>query len=127
MAEDIFPRHPISDFACRTASCPDFARRGSPHLHFSGWSGHTRRIRMVRCKTCKHSFSERKGTALEYCHLPDSKAALVLALAKECLGIRASSRVAHVHRDSVSLLRRKAGAHACGTHDELVALSPPDP
>lgn len=125
--EGIFPLRPITDFACRTSSCPDFGVRGGDNLHFCGTSGHKGRIRMVRCKTCKHRFSERTGTALAYCHLPDQKASLVLRLAKEGLGIRASSRVSSAHRDSVSRLRKKAGEHSLASHDELIPLSPPDP
>jgi hypothetical protein len=45
----------------------------------------------------------------------------------EGLGIRQTSRLAGVHRDTVMRLAKLAGQHAKAAHDELVAFSPRDP
>ena len=41
---------------------------------------------MVYCRTCKRSFSERKGTVLEHARLPDEKVVAVLDHVREGCG-----------------------------------------
>ena len=82
---------------------------------------------MVYCRTCKGSYSERKGTALERSQLPTDKAVSVLDHLKEGVGVRATSRLTGVSRDAVSRHLAKAGDQAKLLHDELVAFSPSDP
>ena len=117
----------IEHFFCHNSACPDHARRGNGNLYFRGFSGRDRRIRMVYCRTCKRSSSERKGTALERSGLPADKAVSVLDHLKEGVGVRATSRLTGVSRDTVSRLLAKAGDQAKNLHDELVAFSPTDP
>jgi hypothetical protein len=69
---------PIEHFCCQNPHCPDAGVRGGENLYFRGWSGKGRRIRLVYCRTCKRSFSERKGTVLEHARLPDDKALAIL-------------------------------------------------
>src|SRR4051812_32297064 len=101
--------------------------RGGETLYFRGWSGQDRRIRMVYCRTCKRSFSERKGTVLEHARLPDDKALAILKHLREGCGTRSTGRLVEVDKNTVTRYLAKAGAHAETLHDELVALSPPDP
>ena len=56
---------PIEHFCRQNSQCPDAGVRGGENLDFRGDSGKALRIRMVYCRTCKRSFSERKGTVLE--------------------------------------------------------------
>jgi transposase-like protein len=119
--------HPIEHFFCPSPDCPDHGRRGGGNLYFRGYSGRSRAIRMVFCRTCKAHFSERKGTALEGCRLAPDKAISVLQHLQEGCGTRATGRLVGVHRDTVTRLARFAGSHARGAHDELVAFSPPQP
>src|SRR5450759_5967135 len=69
---------PIEHFCCQNSDCPCVGVRGGENLYFRGWSGKGRRIRLVYCRTCKRSFSERKGTVLEHARLPDDKALAIL-------------------------------------------------
>ena len=62
---------PIETFLCHNPACDDHGKRGHGNLCFRGWSGRDKRIRMVCCRTCRKSFSERKGTALERARLPE--------------------------------------------------------
>ena len=80
---------------------------------------------MVYCRTCKRSFSERKGTVLEQARLPDEKALAVLKHLREGCGTRATSRLVGVDKNTVTRYLAIAGAHAEKLHDELVAFSPP--
>jgi hypothetical protein len=117
----------IEHFCCQNSHCLDAGLRGGENLYFRGWSGKGRRIRMVYCRTCKRSFSERKGTVLEHARLPDDKALALLKHIREGCGTRATSRLVDVDKNTVTRYLAVAGVHAETLHDELVALSPPNP
>jgi hypothetical protein len=117
----------IEHFFCHNSACPDHGKRGNGNVYFRGWSGRDNRIRMVYCRTCKRSYSERKGTALERSQLPTDDAVSVLDHLREGTGVRATSRLTGVSRSTVSRYLAKAGHHAKNLHDELVAFSPKDP
>ena len=121
------PVLPIEAFFCHNSACQDHGKRGHGNLYFRGWSGRDKKIRMVYCRTCKKASSERKGTALERSHLPPDKAVSVLQHLREGVGVRATSRLTGVARDTISRHLAKAGGQAKNLHDELVAFSPSDP
>jgi hypothetical protein len=120
------PAVPIESFFCHNTACPDHGKRGHGNLYFRGWSGRDKLIRMVYCRTCKGSFSERKGTALERSRLPADKAVSILDHVREGVGLRATARLTGVARDTVSRYVALAGDQSKGLHDELVAFSPSD-
>jgi len=124
MADPTRPR--IEDFFCHNSACADHGRRGQGNVYFRGFSGRNKSIRMVYCRTCRRSYSERKGTALERSQLPTDKAVSVLDHLREGCGIRATSRLTGVSRETVSRLLAQAGDQAKNLHDELVAFSPSD-
>lgn len=117
----------IEHLCCQNSQCPEAGVRGSGNLSFRGWSGKSRRIRMVHCRTCKRRFSERKGTVLEHARLPDVKALAVLKHIQEGCGTRATGRLVKVDKNTVTRYLAVAGTHAEKLHDELVAFSPSDP
>lgn len=118
---------PIEHCFCHNSACPDHGKRGNGNVYFRGWSGRNKSIRMVYCRTCKRSYSQRKGTALERSQLPPETVVAVLDHLREGCGVRATSRLTGVSRDTISRTIAKAGDQAKNLHDELVAFSPPDP
>jgi transposase-like protein len=118
---------PIENLCCQNSYCPDAGHRGHGNLAFRGYSGKGKRIRMVYCRTCKARFSERKGTVLEQSRLPDEKALDVLNHVREGCGTRATGRMVHVDKNTVTRHVALAGSHAATLHQELVAFSPQDP
>jgi hypothetical protein len=82
----------IGDFCCRNKSCPEAGNRGAGNLYFRGWPGRDKRIRMVYCRSCKKSYSERAGTALSRSRLPDDKVVPLLDHIAEGCGTRAVPR-----------------------------------
>src|SRR4051794_15264793 len=93
---------PIGHFCCQNSQCTQAGVRGGENLYFRGHGGKGRRIRLVSCRTCKHSFSERKGTALEHARLPDEKALAILNHLREGRGTRATGRLAEVDKNTVT-------------------------
>jgi transposase-like protein len=116
--------HPIGHLCCQNFPCPNAGRRGHGNLTVRGYSGKTRRIRMVYCRTCKARVSERKGTVLEPARRSDEKVHAVLDHIREGWGTRATSRLGKVDKNTVTRSIATAGADAEPLHRELVAFSP---
>lgn len=117
----------LSRFCCLNSDCPDHAKRGAGNLTVTSRYGPDKSRRMLRCRTCKGRFSERKGTALFDARLPPGKVESVLEHVAEGCGVRQTGRLCRVAPNTVARYSRLAGGHARRLHDELVALSPPDP
>ena len=52
----------LSRFCCLNSACPDHGKRGAGNLSVTSRYGPAKARRMLRCRTCKARFSERKGT-----------------------------------------------------------------
>ena len=114
----------LSRFCCQNPECPDYGRRGSESLSVCGRYGPNKQWRMLRCRTCKDRFSERKGTPLFGSTLPQEKVLSILEHLAQGCGVRETARLVGVHRDTLMRYSRLAGDHAQKLHDELVAFSP---
>ena len=109
----------------RNSECPDHGKRGAGNLTVTSRYGPDKARRMLRCRTCKARFSERKGTPLFDSRLPPGRAESVLEPVAEGCGVRQTGRLCKVNRGTVGRLSRLAGERARDLHDELVELSPP--
>ena len=116
----------LGPFCCLTLDCLDHGKRGHGNLTVTSRYGPGKARRMLRCRTCKARFSERKGTPLFDARLPTEKVTAVLAHVAEGIGTRKTARLTGVHTDTVTRYTRRAGDHAAELHDELVAFSPQD-
>src|SRR3954451_22803784 len=117
----------LSRFCCLNSGCPEHGKRGAGNLTVTSRYGPRKERRMLRCSACRARFSERKGAPLFDSRLPPEKVESVLEHIAEGCGARQSGRLCKVNRGTVGRLSRVAGQHARDLHDELVALSPPDP
>ena len=117
----------LSRFCCLNSDCPDHGKRGAGNLTVTSRYGPDKARRMLRCRTCKARFSERKGTPLFDSRLPPEKVESVLEHIAEGCGVRQTGRLCRVNRNTVGRYSRLAGEHARDLHDELVALSPRTP
>jgi LacI family transcriptional regulator len=116
----------LSRFCCVNPDCADYGRRDHGNLTVPARYGPHRR-RLLRCRTCKARFSERKGTPLFDTRLPPDQAAAVLKHLADGCGVRQTSRLVGVNKNTVLRFVLQAGGHARQLHDELVAFSPRDP
>jgi len=117
----------LKNFCCQNPECPDYGQRGRDNLRVCFRIGPNEERRVLACRTCQQRFSERKGTALYRSKLPDDKALAVLQHLRESCGVRQTSRLVGVNKDTVTRLALVAGQHAKDVHDERVAFSPSDP
>jgi transposase-like protein len=117
----------LKNFCCQNPDCPDYGQRGRGNLRVCFRNGPNKERRVLACRTCQQRFSERKGTPLYRCKLPEEKALSVLQHLQESCGVRQTGRLVGVHRNTVTRLAAVAGTHAQQVHDERVAFSPSDP
>ena len=115
----------LKTFCCQNPTCPDYGHRGLDNLRVCFRYG-PKATRVLACRTCQQRFSERKGTALYHCKLPEDKAVSVLQHLQENCGVRQTSRLVGVNKDTVVRLALVAGQQARDIHDERVAFSPSD-
>lgn len=119
-----FSNHPIENFCCQNQKCLAFGLANLGNLSFCGWSGKVGIIHMIRCNICKTRFSERKGTVFWESRLPQEKSLSILDHLREGCGTRATSRLVHVSKDTVTRYACRSGSHAQKMHDQLVSFSP---
>jgi len=117
----------LDKFCCLNPDCPDYGQRGGGNLRVCFRNGANKQRRVLACRTCQQRFSERKGTPLYRSKLPEQQALSVLQHLQESCGVRQTSRLVGVNKDTVTRLALLAGEHAQQRHDDLVAFSPSDP
>lgn len=116
----------LRTFCCQNRDCPDYGKRGHGNLTVAGHYGAQQR-RLLRCRTCKARFSERKGTPLFDSRLPEAKLVSLLEHIADGCGVRQTGRLVGVNKNTVVRFCLLAGDQAQQLHDEFVAFSPQDP
>ena len=114
----------LSNFCCQNKDCPDYLKINAGNLTVCGWFGKNKNIRLLYCRTCRYRFSERKGTPLFRLRLDDEKMATVFNHISEGCGVRKTSRLVGVHRDTVSRYISAAGNQAKELFQEISADTP---
>jgi transposase-like protein len=115
----------LSMFCCQNHDCAAYGQRGHGNLTVCGHYGPQQR-RLLYCTSCQARFSERKGTPLFDSRLPEDKVIALLAHIAEGCGVRKTSRLVGVSKDTIVRFSLLAGQQAQELHDELVAFSPAD-
>jgi LacI family transcriptional regulator len=116
----------LKNFCCLNPECADYGQRGQGNLRVCFRNGPNNARRVLACRTCQQRFSERKGTPLYRAKLAEDKALAVLQHLQESCGVRQTSRLVGVNKNTVVRLAVVAGQHAQQLHDDLVAFSPQD-
>lgn len=77
-------------------------------------------IRFLRCRKCGEEFSERRGTPLFDLRIRMDRIISVVSHLAEGTGVRKTSRLTGVSRDTVGRILKRVGGHAKEVHDLLV-------
>lgn len=116
----------LSRFCCHNRDCRDQGKRGAGNLSVCMRYGKKQPLRLFYCRSCKARFSERQGPPLFGAQLETATMVSVLDHVSEGCGVRKTSRLTRVHRDTGLRYSRLAGEHARELHDALGAFSPAD-
>jgi transposase-like protein len=114
----------LSIFCRQNQECPDYGRRAHGNLTVRARYGPHQR-RLLYCRSCKARVSQREGTPLFDSRLPPERVVSVPHHIAEGCGVRQTSRLAGVDKNTVVRHSLLAGDRAEQLHDEPVALSPP--
>lgn len=110
---------PLEELCCVNPDCKDAGRKGAGNLVVRLGKGRSR-WRVLRCRTCKQEFSERKGTALWGTRMEPEKALAIAEHLKEGCGIRKTARLVGASTDGVTSIAIRCGLHASAVHDKKV-------
>ena len=106
----------LAAFACPNADCSHFNRFGAANLSVVEWTGKRKDIRRLYCATCKSRFTERQGTLLRYCKLPEETVVRIV----KCLGhgcsVEATADICDVDPRTVDRILAQAGRRAEDFH-----------
>jgi len=100
------------DLACPNEHCESYGIIGKDTILFRRKYGNKPSQNLFVCKTCKKTFSERKGTPFFGFHLPEEKIITIIRCLVEGNGTRATARICNVHRDTVTKIIRRFGTHS---------------
>ena len=112
-------QRPVAELCCVHPECADQGLAGLGNIVVRRGKG-TGRWRMLRCRTCRREFSERKGTALWHSRMPPKKALDIAKHLAEGCGIRKTSRLVGASKTGVTNLAMRLGLHARALHDTRV-------
>lgn len=111
---------PLSAFCCQNERCDVYGKKGLGNIYQHYWANAKKTIRRLRCRTCQMSFSERKGTPLYHCRLPEVRVLAIAQHLAEGDGIRKTSRLTGAMQNTVMRLNRLLGKHGKALHDEKI-------
>jgi len=97
-------------FFCPNEACPDYGKKGKGNIRLKEYYG-KQNTAPLRCKTCKKTFSENRGTPFFGLHTPKETILRSMAMLVEKGSIRGTARAMGVDKDSVVLWLKRAGEH----------------
>lgn len=113
---DAEPVGSLSAFACPNPDCSHFNRFAAGNLSVVERTGKHKHIRRLYCSACKHRFTERQGTLLRHCKLPEETVVRII----KCLGhgcsVAATADICEVDPRTVARLLEQAGRRAEDFH-----------
>lgn len=114
--DDPKPVGSLAGFACPNPDCSHFNHFDAGNLSVVEWTGKSKDIRRLYCSACKRRFTERQGTLLRYCKLPEETVVRIV----KCLGhgcsIEATADICDVDPRTVDRILGQAGRRAEDFH-----------
>lgn len=114
---------PLESLACVNNECEAYGQKGQGNLRVRKIYSKDE-IRYLRCRRCGKEFSERQGTALWNCKLPEKKAIGVAEQLAEGTSYQGAARLLRVSTSAVQRLAGCLGKHGKQFHDERVRRLP---
>lgn len=102
--------------ACPNPDCAMFNVFGADNLSVTEWMGKDKAICRVYCNHCQHRFSERKGSLMQYTHLPESTVVRALKCLTYGCSVEATADICEVDARSVQRLVDRAGPRSEDFH-----------
>jgi len=101
----------IENAFCPNKSCKDYGLRNSGNIGFRGRYGKDKTRELLYCRTCGKRFAPTRATAFFGLHLSDEQIGQIIHHAAEGVGVRATSRLLKINKNTVNRVILRAGEH----------------
>ena len=101
----------IKNTFCPNKDCKEYGIQNHGNIAFRGKYGKEKDKDLLYCRTCGKRFASTRATAFFGLHLSDEKIAQIIHHAAEGVGVRATSRLLNINKDTVNRVILRAGEH----------------
>ena len=101
----------IKNAFCPNVDCKDYGLQNHGNIGIRGKYGKNKDKDLLYCRTCGKRFASTRATAFFGLHLSDDKIAQIIHHAAEGVGVRATSRLLDINKDTVNRVILRAGEH----------------
>jgi hypothetical protein len=101
----------IKNAFCPNVDCKDYGLQNHGNIAIRGKYGKNKDKDLLYCRTCGKRFASTRATAFFGLHLSDDKIAQIIHHAAEGVGVRATSRLLDINKDTVNRIILRAGEH----------------
>ena len=101
----------VNNAFCPNVDCKDYGLQNHGNIAIRGKYGKDKDKDLLYCRTCGKRFASTRATAFFGLHLSDDKIAQIIHHAAEGVGVRATSRLLNINKDTVNRVILRAGEH----------------
>ena len=101
----------VNNAFCPNTDCKDYGLQNHGNIAIRGKYGKNKDKDLLYCRTCGKRFASTRATAFFGLHLSDDKIAQIIHHAAEGVGVRATSRLLGINKDTVNRVILRAGEH----------------
>ena len=101
----------VNNAFCPNIDCKDYGLQNHGNIAIRGKYGKDKDKDLLYCRTCGKRFASTRATAFFGLHLSDDKIAQIIHHAAEGVGVRATSRLLGINKDTVNRVILRAGEH----------------
>ena len=101
----------IENAFCPNTKCKDYGLRNHGNIGYRGKYGKDKNRDLLYCRTCGRRFAPTRATAFFGLHLSDEQIEQIIHHATEGVGVRATSRLLNMNKDTVNRVILRAGEH----------------
>ena len=101
----------IANAFCPNEKCKDYGLRNHGNIGRRGKYGKDQTRELLYCRTCGKRFAPTRATAFFGLHLSDEQIGQIIHHAAEGVGVRATSRLLNINKDTVNRVILRAGEH----------------
>jgi hypothetical protein len=101
----------VNNAFCPNIDCKNYGLQNHGNIAIRGKYGKDKDKDLLYCRTCGKRFASTRATAFFGLHLSDDKIAQIIHHAAEGVGVRATSRLLDINKDTVNRVILRAGEH----------------
>ena len=101
----------VKNAFCPNIDCKNYGLQNHGNIAIRGKYGKNKDKDLLYCRTCGKRFASTRATAFFGLHLSDDKIVQIIHHAAEGVGVRATSRLLDINKDTVNRVILRAGEH----------------